>query len=148
MFIRKAETTTSEIQALGTKLEEDLRSLLSYFGEKMDGLEGTRPDEFFGMMLGFSLALQKAAAEVTVHLAPGFLKPDKKVCRYSLCCSVSSRTHLTLFINETAWSTFRWKASFQCPSTQSGFQYACAPSNRGFWRTRRCHSISPRRSTA
>jgi diaphanous 1 len=70
-FATSAAPSVVRIQKMGVDVDQDLKALLSFFGEQAEGPEATRPEDFFGMVLAFSLALQRAAAEVTKHLAGG-----------------------------------------------------------------------------
>lgn len=54
------------------------------------GPESTRPEDFFSMVLSFSLALQKAAAEVTKHLAPASSSSSKTPFRSTAKPSTSN----------------------------------------------------------
>lgn len=52
------------LKNMGTSLDSELRSLLAFFGETPDSPEAPKPEDFFGLILSFSSALQKAALEV------------------------------------------------------------------------------------
>lgn len=39
-------------------VEMELKSLLAYYGEVSDGNEGLKPEDFFGLVMSFSSALQ------------------------------------------------------------------------------------------
>jgi hypothetical protein len=46
------------LQLMGSKVNEELHELLQFFGEQTDGAESMRPEDFFGMVMSFSSALQ------------------------------------------------------------------------------------------
>lgn len=43
---------------MGSAMDEDLRGLLTYYGETPDSPEAPKPEDFFGMILSFSSSLQ------------------------------------------------------------------------------------------
>ena len=49
---------------MGTSLDTELRSLLTFYGEDPSSPEAPKPEDFFGLILSFSSSLQKAALEV------------------------------------------------------------------------------------
>jgi len=57
-FIRKMEPAVHALQSSGRALESELRELLLYFGESIEGSEGTKPEDFFNLVLSFSRVLQ------------------------------------------------------------------------------------------
>lgn len=57
-FIRKMEPAVHSLRYSGQALESELKDLLSYFGETLEGSEATKPEDFFNLMLSFSRALQ------------------------------------------------------------------------------------------
>jgi hypothetical protein len=57
-FVRKMEPSVQALQLSGKALESELRELLSYFGESPEGPDGTKPEDFFNLVLSFSRALQ------------------------------------------------------------------------------------------
>ena len=52
------------LRKMGLSLDGELRSLLAFFGESPESPDAPKPEEFFGLILSFSSALQKAALEV------------------------------------------------------------------------------------
>ncbi|KAL7410280.1 hypothetical protein BDY24DRAFT_186432 [Mrakia frigida] len=76
-FSEEAAMSVERIKRMGAAIDGDLKGLLAYFGEPSEGPESTRPEDFFAMVLSFSIALQKAAAEVTKHLAPSVIVSSK-----------------------------------------------------------------------
>lgn len=116
-FSNEAAASVERIQKMGAAIDGDLKGLLAYFGEQSEvspsdtdvtnlealrlttclvqGPESTRPEDFFSMVLSFSLALQKAAAEVTKHLAPS-ISPSARPVSPSLLPFAPCPTPLTL----------------------------------------------------
>lgn len=47
-FVARVEPEVGRVQALGVKVNRELADLLVYFGEKADGPDATRPEDFFG----------------------------------------------------------------------------------------------------
>jgi len=52
------------LEKMNSTVESDLRSLLSYYGESVASADAPKPEDFFGLVMSFSSALQKAALEV------------------------------------------------------------------------------------
>ena len=52
------------LRKMGLSLDGELRSLLAFFGESPESPDAPKPEDFFGLILSFSSALQKAALEV------------------------------------------------------------------------------------
>jgi len=65
----------AKLVALHSDLQRELASLLTYFGEKSNG--SSKPEDLFGLVVGFSNGLQKAAGGMTRHV----VKADKVVKR-------------------------------------------------------------------
>jgi diaphanous 1 len=66
-------------------LENDLKALLSYFGENPDSPEAPKSEDFFAMICSFSSSLQKAALELPdtqgkapISLAPPIIQEPAK----------------------------------------------------------------------
>ena len=57
-------SVVDSLKNMGTSLDTELRSLLSFYGEDPASPEAPKPEDFFGMILSFSSSLQKAALEV------------------------------------------------------------------------------------
>lgn len=101
-FADEAAGTVERIRKMGGEIEGDLKGLLAYFGEQTEGPESTRPEDFFSMVLSFSLALQKAAAEVTKHLAPPTASSSKTVSVVRSCPSLPClHTDLTSLVSQS-----------------------------------------------
>jgi len=47
-----------KLSQTGKALDEELKALLSYYGEVPDGSESLKPEDFFGLIMSFSSALQ------------------------------------------------------------------------------------------
>ncbi|KIK67748.1 hypothetical protein GYMLUDRAFT_68769 [Collybiopsis luxurians FD-317 M1] len=63
-FAKKARPNIDALKAMASQVESDLRSLLAYYGENPDSTEAPKPEDFFGLILSFSSALEKCAVEV------------------------------------------------------------------------------------
>lgn len=81
-FVRKTSPELSALQKMTEAVENDLRSLLVYYGEPVDSPDAPKPEDFFAMICSFSQALQKAALEihesnptVSVHPSPSQALP-------------------------------------------------------------------------
>jgi hypothetical protein len=57
-FALEATSSVDKIRTKGESIGEELKALLEFFGEVTEGPEATKPEDFFGMVLTFSLALQ------------------------------------------------------------------------------------------
>ncbi|KAF8138924.1 hypothetical protein EV363DRAFT_1315171 [Boletus edulis] len=64
-FIVQASDTVEALKELTASVENDLRSVYSYYGESFDSPDSLKPEDFFGMICSFSSSLQKAAIDVT-----------------------------------------------------------------------------------
>ncbi|KAH7102917.1 hypothetical protein BKA62DRAFT_79090 [Auriculariales sp. MPI-PUGE-AT-0066] len=60
-FVAQVTPQVQALQNMSSQVNQELRELLVYFGEQPDGAEGIKPEDFFGMVMSFSSALQKAA---------------------------------------------------------------------------------------
>jgi len=63
-FIAQAQPTVDNLKISGQALESELKSLMAYYGESTEGSDATKPEDFFGVIMTFSSALQKAAVEM------------------------------------------------------------------------------------
>jgi len=57
-FVTQVTPSVEALQHMGSKVNEELRDLLQFFGEKPEGSESMKPEEFFGLVMSFSSALQ------------------------------------------------------------------------------------------
>ena len=57
-FAKKARPNIDALKAMASQVEYDLRSLLAYYGENPESTEAPKPEDFFGLILSFSSALQ------------------------------------------------------------------------------------------
>lgn len=46
------------LENMGRSLEAELKSMLQFYGEKTDPPDARKPEDFFGLILSFSIALQ------------------------------------------------------------------------------------------
>ncbi|KAH0840265.1 hypothetical protein J3R83DRAFT_1272 [Lanmaoa asiatica] len=63
-FIVQVSGSVEALKELAASVENDLRSLFSYYGESFDSPNSPKSDDFFGMICSFSSSLQKAAIDV------------------------------------------------------------------------------------
>ncbi|KAG6373818.1 hypothetical protein JVT61DRAFT_5963 [Boletus reticuloceps] len=63
-FIVQVSDSVEALKKLTASVENDLRSVFSYYGESFDSPDSLKPEEFFGMICSFSSSLQKAAIDV------------------------------------------------------------------------------------
>jgi len=63
-FIVQVRPTVANLKVSGQALDSELKSLMEYYGESVEGSDATKPEDFFGMIMSFSSALQKAAVEI------------------------------------------------------------------------------------
>jgi hypothetical protein len=54
----KERVTIDAVSKLGSALEADLKNLLEYYGETPDSPDSPKPEDFFALILSFSLSLQ------------------------------------------------------------------------------------------
>jgi diaphanous 1 len=66
-FIVQVSGSVEALKEFAASVENDLRSLFSYYGESFDSTDSLKPEEFFGMICSFSSSLQKAAIDVAPH---------------------------------------------------------------------------------
>ena len=57
-------SVVDSLKNMATSLDNELRSLLAFYGEQPDSPEAPKAEDFFGLILSFSSSLQKAALEV------------------------------------------------------------------------------------
>ena len=57
-FALQVGPAVDALKKMATALEQDLRSLLAYYGENPDSPEAPKPEEFFAMICSFSSSLQ------------------------------------------------------------------------------------------
>ena len=63
-FVVQMSSVVDSLKNMATSLDNELRSMLAFFGEIPDSPEAPKPEDFFGLILSFSSSLQKAALEV------------------------------------------------------------------------------------
>ncbi|THH15446.1 hypothetical protein EUX98_g9464 [Antrodiella citrinella] len=63
-FAVASTPTVDAIKKMSKSLDDELKALLSFYGEVAEGPDATKPEEFFAMILSFSSSIQKAALEV------------------------------------------------------------------------------------
>jgi len=63
-FVARVSSSVNALQNMAASLGRELHSLLQFYGENPDTPEAPKPEDFFGLVLTFSLSLQKAALEV------------------------------------------------------------------------------------
>jgi diaphanous 1 len=63
-FIAQVRLTVDNLKVSGQALDSELKSLMTYYGESAEGSDVTKPEDFFGVVMSFSSALQKAAVEM------------------------------------------------------------------------------------
>jgi len=63
----QASDAVEGLKKLTASVENDLRSVYSYYGESFDSPDSLKPEDFFGRICSFSLALQKAAIDVAPY---------------------------------------------------------------------------------
>jgi len=63
-FMVQARPTVDNLKVSGQALDSELKSLMSYYGEPMEGSDAAKPEDFFGVIMAFSSALRKAAVEM------------------------------------------------------------------------------------
>jgi len=63
-FIRDVDQAVCALKEATAAMDSELKSLLAYFGEASDSANGTKPEDFFALIMSFSSALQKATLEV------------------------------------------------------------------------------------
>ncbi|CCM00171.1 uncharacterized protein FIBRA_02199 [Fibroporia radiculosa] len=74
-FVRNMSSSVDALKNMANALENELRSLLAFYGENTDAQDAPKPEDFFGLILSFSSSLQKAGLEV--HDAEARLNPLK-----------------------------------------------------------------------
>lgn len=57
-FVAEFHPSIEALRKMGEALDADLRTLLMYYGEVAEGPDARRPEDFFGLVLSFSSALQ------------------------------------------------------------------------------------------
>jgi len=63
-FVVASTPTVEAIKKMSASLSDELKALLSFYGEVAEGPDATKPEDFFAMILSFSSSIQKAALEV------------------------------------------------------------------------------------
>jgi hypothetical protein len=56
--LQDARRNVDALKNMASALESELRSLLLYYGESTEIVEGMKAEDFFGMILSFSTSLQ------------------------------------------------------------------------------------------
>lgn len=54
----EVESSVDALKNMSSALENELRSLLSYYGENPDSPDAPKPEDFFGLIASFSSSLQ------------------------------------------------------------------------------------------
>jgi len=62
-FVSQAGPMVDALRNMCKTVENDLHSLLQYYGENPESFESTKPEDFFALVMAFSTALNKAAIE-------------------------------------------------------------------------------------
>lgn len=57
-FVKIVGASVLQLKEDATSVDLELKSLLAYYGEAPDGNEGLKPEDFFGLVMSFSSALQ------------------------------------------------------------------------------------------
>lgn len=66
-FITQVTPSVKALQNMGSKVDEELKTLLRYYGEQPDGgADSMKPEDFFGLVMSFASALQKAALDMQI----------------------------------------------------------------------------------
>jgi len=63
-FIAHVSPNVDALMNMGNMIQEELRSLLIYYGENPDSSDAPKPDDLFGLVATFSSSLQKCAFEI------------------------------------------------------------------------------------
>jgi diaphanous 1 len=90
-FIAEAAPVIARLTALQSDLNRELKALLHYYGEKVEGEDSTKPEDFFAMILGFSSALHKAAAEMSKDVVKEAGKGEPKADLSKLSVAAQKR---------------------------------------------------------
>ena len=108
-------SVVDSLKNMATSLDNELRSLLAFYGEQPDSPEAPKPEDFFGLVLSFSSALQKAALEVH-DAAPPPEAPSPKITVDEAAASPTSEegvrlSLLSMLIYQlTLWQTVKGKS--------------------------------------
>ncbi|KZV82357.1 FH2-domain-containing protein [Exidia glandulosa HHB12029] len=66
-FVFQVTPSVEALQNMGAKVDEELKALLRYYGEQPDaGSDSLKPEDFFGLVMSFASALQKAALDMQI----------------------------------------------------------------------------------
>ena len=57
-FVAQISPSVQALQSMGNKVNEELRELLTYFGEQADSSDAMKPEDFFGLVMSFASSLQ------------------------------------------------------------------------------------------
>lgn len=61
-FVAQVTPSVQALQNMGNRVDQELRDLLVYFGEQnTEGTDAMKPEDFFGLILSFSTAIQVRA---------------------------------------------------------------------------------------
>ncbi|KAJ3566776.1 hypothetical protein NP233_g6789 [Leucocoprinus birnbaumii] len=63
-FVDKVKESIQALASMGTTLDKELKSLLTYYGEDPSSPEAPKPEDFFGLIASFSSSLQKCMLEM------------------------------------------------------------------------------------
>lgn len=63
-FIAQVRPAVANLKVSGQALDNELKSVMAYYGESVEGSDAAKPEDVFGMIMTFSSALQKAAVEM------------------------------------------------------------------------------------
>lgn len=61
-FANKVTSSIIALKQMGDSIDKDLHSLLQYYGENTEDSENMKPEEFFGLITSFALALDVCLA--------------------------------------------------------------------------------------
>lgn len=57
-FVKRVGPSVDALKNMATALDNELRLLLSFYGENPEAQDAPKPEEFFGLILSFSSSLQ------------------------------------------------------------------------------------------
>ena len=57
-FVKTISPSVDALKNMATALDNELRSLLAFFGENPEAQDAPKPEDFFGLILSFSSSLQ------------------------------------------------------------------------------------------
>ncbi|KAJ8487756.1 hypothetical protein ONZ45_g14224 [Pleurotus djamor] len=63
-FVDETSPKIDKLRLMGDSVNNQIKSLLAYYGESSDSAEALKPEDFFGLISAFYSSLQKCATEV------------------------------------------------------------------------------------